>query len=189
MMAHFWIQRDSGEWTAAELDGSTNFMCADGLGTKSSPRAPETSLTAGAGPGAAAVVRRCRPDGDVWAVMAPSDVVVRVNGWPLSLGLCVLRDKDEIRLGDARPCFFSTERLARVETMAEPSSPACCPRCTLPIVGGTLGVRCPRCGVLHHQTDELPCWYGDEDERFTTCANCDQPVTLGTEYQWTPDGL
>ena len=188
-MAHFWIRDNAGEWTTAPLDDGPNVMSPDGLGVKLSTVAEVRTGFSDDTSANAVVVRRHRSAGDTWVLVAPSGTAVRINGWPLHLGLRVLRDRDELRIGDAEPCFFSTERLAHVETMAETASAACCPRCRQPIAGGSPVVRCPRCGVFHHQTDELPCWGGYQGEPFATCGNCDHPVAAEAEFQWTPANL
>jgi hypothetical protein len=189
MMAHFWIPSDSGEWAAARLEQGPMVLHSDGPGMRPRLRSQEAARTDNGMPADAVVVRRYRAESDTWVVVAPSTAAVRVNGWPLHLGLRVLRDRDEVCLGDTEPCFFSTERLARVEAMGEPASPVVCPRCQQPIAGGSPAVCCPGCGVFHHQSEELPCWYGYKDEPFASCAVCDRTAAPGATFQWTPDGL
>lgn len=188
-MAHMWVKRGADGWTPLQLDDGVNLMSADDLGTRLPARAETSASGDGATSAEAVVIRRRRCEGDTWVVAAPPGVGLHVNGWLMRLGLRVLRDKDQLRVGNTGPFFFSTERLPHVETMAEPASPTLCPRCKLPIVGGKLGVRCPRCGVLHHQYDELPCWYGYEGKPFERCTNCDQPVATEGKLQWTPEEL
>jgi len=98
----------------------------------------------------------------------------------------VLEDKDEIRTAGAGSLIFSTERRACVEPFPGMDRPAMCPRCGTEIEVNTPAVRCPGCGVWHHQNidNELPCWTYAE-----TCATCDQPTDLGTDFRWTPEGL
>jgi hypothetical protein len=113
---------------------------------------------------------------------------VHVNGRKTHLGIRVLRDRDEIRLGGDR-IYFSTERTAHVESFAGDAGSAACPRCQQPLTDGAAVVRCPQCSAAHHQDENLPCWCGYEKEPFETCALCDQPAGLDRGYRWTPEGL
>jgi len=45
-------------------------------------------------------------------------------------------------------------------------------------------VRCPQCGVWHHQSDELPCWVYS-----SSCSLCDHPTALDAGYRWIPGEL
>jgi len=138
------------------------------------------------------LVRRGGETVEEWVLMAGNGAGVRVNGEPVWLGLCVLRDRDEITLPGAEPdgthrCFFSTERLARVEPFpGAPAGPVYCARCKLPINRGDLAVQCsnPECGAWHHQSDEFPCW-----TYHTKCALCNQATELDAGYRWTPEEL
>jgi hypothetical protein len=133
-------------------------------------------------PGApAAVLRRHRGSaGESWVLLAPPSV--RVNGIAVDAGMRVLRDRDELVAGGER-CFFSSELLAVVVPMPAAERAVICPRCLLEIVPGSPAVRCPRCSVWHHQTDEYPCW-----AYSPTCSLCQQPSALGAGFQWTPEG-
>ena len=136
-----------------------------------------------------AILRRCDTDsGPRWALLAPPGAKLHFNGDSLRLGIGVLRDRDEIRIedpqGNSRRYFFSTEELARVETLP-PVPSAACPRCKLALMPGDPAVRCPTCGVWHHQTDDRPCWTYAE-----RCAACQsQPTDLAASYRWTPEEL
>ena len=60
-----------------------------------------------------------------------------------------------------RGCSSPPRRRARIETFAGDESP-CCPRCKSAIADGQSVVRCPACGVLHHERDDRRCWtYAD----------------------------
>jgi hypothetical protein len=131
--------------------------------------------------GAASLLRARTPDGACWIVLAGE--AIQVNGSPLGAGIAVLGDRDEIRIGPER-AFFSTERLATVTIYPGGEHAVFCPRCKLEIAAGTPVVRCPSCNVLHHQSDEYPCWTYAE-----RCALCDQPTALDAGFRWTPEEL
>jgi hypothetical protein len=130
-----------------------------------------------------------------WILLAATHAgeTVRCNGMPLTAGLRILRDRDEIRLPGCEPVYFSTERLCRVVPYPAHEKPVICPRCRQPLAG--TAVQCPNvhCGAWHHQSAELPCWTGyvDEGRPFATCALCNRPTTLypEAEFVWTPEGL
>ena len=123
------------------------------------------------------------PGGENWVVLCDTSAVA-VNGVPVTLGIRVLADRDALTAPPVPPVFFSTERLACVESFAGAERPLTCPRCKDPVESGSKVVRCPQCGVVHHQTDELPCWTYAEH-----CALCPQPTALDGAYRWTPEGL
>ncbi len=118
-----------------------------------------------------------------WAVVAGPAAGVRVNGVPLASGVAVLRHRDEIRVAAAAPVYFSAERVAAAENYMGSDSPRC-PRCTLPIEEGQAAVRCPGCGVLHHELADRTCW-----TYAATCALCDQSSDLEAGLRWSPEGL
>jgi hypothetical protein len=122
-------------------------------------------------------------------LLAAEGAPVRVNGLPLLVGVRVLQDRDEIRVGRADSLFFSTESAARVESFSGTGASVMCPRCKQAIAEASEVVRCPGCGVVHHQAKDLPCWSGYEAEPFATCAMCDQPAALDSGFRWTPEEL
>jgi hypothetical protein len=83
--------------------------------------------------------------------------------------------------GTAGRVFFSLERLARVVPF-DGVDKSHCPRCQTVIERGTPAVRCPQCGVWHHESDEFRCW-----TYSPTCALCDQPTELEGSFRWTPE--
>jgi hypothetical protein len=139
------------------------------------------------GASADALILRVRNEADGsssgWAVVSGGNVRVFVNGEPLALGVALLRDRDELRVGGGAAVYFSTERLACAEPCARDDAPRC-PRCAQAIEQGELSVRCPGCGVLHHQRAERECW-----TYLTKCALCDQASDLATGLRWTPEEL
>ena len=118
---------------------------------------------------------------DAWVLLAAPSLGVRVNGRPVVAGIRVLRDHDEIVLGGSR-CFFSTERLARIESFPGADAAVICPRCKRPIQPATPAVRCPGCGTWHHQSDDLTCW-----SYTPTCALCEHVSALDAGFRWQPE--
>ena len=113
--------------------------------------------------------------------MAGAGTEVRVNGIAVAGGLRVLADRDEVVVHGERR-YFSTEQLAEAVPCPARNAALECARCRQAIEAGSRAVRCPRCGVWHHESVALPCWtYAD------TCAVCPQPTDLSTGYRWTPE--
>ena len=153
------------------------------------PTRCELKVPHAASPARALLIRQQTNQGADWVFAGAPEAPLRVNGRPVPIGMRVLRDRDALSVdGGSHWYFFSTERLAQMQPFEETpgAPPPLCPRCKCPVGDGTPSVRCPACGVVHHQTDDLPCWTGYEDERFETCATCDQPATLAAEYRWSP---
>lgn len=176
-MAHLWFQDLPNEWAVIPLE---------------TPRAELASLlvtahgdvpTGDARDGSADAVFLQHGTGNqrAWHLLAAPDAEVWVNGLPVLAGLRVLADRDEIRIDGRDTFFFSTEELARVTPMPVTDKPVMCPRCRQRIEPDTLGVRCPQCGLWHHQSDDLPCW-----TYAPTCALCPQPSALDAGFRWTP---
>jgi hypothetical protein len=188
-MAQAWIRNlpNGAGWLAAVLRENCYAIGARG-------NAPLLAISASASPLDAPSLRQGR--GESWLFLLPSGASAFVNGQRLSLGMRVLRDRDEILLPatlpadgtDAEPqrIFFSTERLAIVEPFAGAARPVICSRCKQIIEVGQLAVRCPngRCGLWHHESAEQPCWTYAEK-----CSNCDQATALDAGYRWTPEQL
>jgi hypothetical protein len=174
-VAQFWVQDEAGAWAVAPLDGEAFELT--GVGVK-----PRGAGKAGLATGL--VLRRQGPDGESWLLLAGPSCNVRVNGLPVALGARVLGDKDEVLVGGAGRLFFSTERLVRVEEFPGVEGGGSCPRCKQAISPQCPAVRCPQCGVWHHQSDELPCW-----TYSPRCALCDHPTELTAGFRWTPEGI
>jgi hypothetical protein len=132
-----------------------------------------------AGDSAAFGLRRSGGEPECWVAIGPP--AVHVNGVALDVGIRVLRDRDELRVGDAR-AYYSSESLPVVVAFPGAERPVFCPRCQQEIPPQSAAVRCPACGVWHHQTDELPCWTYAEH-----CALCDQPTALDGGFRWSPE--
>ena len=154
------------------------------LEMSSPPRAVTPSVWGEHARGAVFLVP-CKSEGEgqpVWVLIAGWEREVAVNGIPLKTGLRVLADRDEIRLGGQEPMYFSAESLATVTIFAGAERPVYCGRCRQELRAGDACVRCPRCGVYYHQTEEFPCWTYAE-----RCAFCPQPTALDTGLAWTPE--
>ena len=119
-----------------------------------------------------------------WVLLAGGDTEVRINGLPLKSGIRVLADRDEIRIAGGETYYFSTETLATVQTFAGADRRLFCPRCKDEIAPGDASVKCPQCRLIHHQSEDRPCWTYAE-----TCAACAQRSDLQHGYRWTPDGF
>lgn len=116
-----------------------------------------------------------------WALIASTNADVRVNSGVVDGGLCVLADRDEIRIGDTA-MYFSTESLATVEPFPGAERPVYCGRCRQLIDIGAPAVRCPGCGVWYNQSAELPCWTYSEK-----CVFCPTLTALDAEFAWSPE--
>lgn len=174
-MAHLWVSEGDG-WIARALTGSTLHLSA---------RGEAVEISAGDEVPVSGVVLICSPSvgTGAWTLVAEQSKPVFVNGERVALGIRALEDRDEIRLGATRPFYFSTERQACVESFSG-GNRIFCARCKLELEEGTRAVRCPACGIWHHQSDELPCWTYSE-----TCTLCPQPTEIGAGFQWSPEGL
>ncbi len=186
-MTHIWLHNpeQSPSWAITRLDGHCKVFCTCDpdthevkvCDTAANANMPATMILY-AGPGHAVS----------WALCANPDTPVYVNGVRLLLGIHILRDRDEIRIGSAPSYYFSYESRSRIETFPAASRPTHCPRCQQVIKPGSAVVRCanPKCRLWHHQDaeTELLCWtYSD------TCAKCTQSTNLEAGYHWTPEGL
>ena len=159
-MAHVWVRegdpREAAEWSPLPLEGESLAVSA-------------------------ARLVRTTDAGGGWVVVGPCSV--SVNGSRLDTGIRVLRDRDELRAAGGR-MFFSSESLAVVVPFPDPGKTTFCPRCKLAIAPGSPAVRCPQCGVWHHQSEELPCWVYS-----VSCSLCDHPTALDAGYRWVPGEL
>ena len=176
-MAHLWVRNETDEWAVASLDGDVFTLLS---------HFPH-------------VARRCPNDGEsalmrsatcdevepIWVLLAGETTSLRVNGSSVVAGIRALGDRDEIRGSSVERCFFSTEHPVAVVPSPDGEQPLFCPRCHLAIDPGTPAVRCPVCGVWHHQNDaEGPCWTYSEE-----CAVCQHDTDLSCGYRWSPEEL
>ncbi len=169
-MAHLWIPQTDG-WAILPLE-------------RASLPLAEVQRAAFADSRGAERVALCRtdPGREEWHLVTAPGTRVAVNGLPVFAGLRTLLDRDEIRTTGLGRVYFSTERLARVESLPEQSREVSCPRCRQRIEAGALAVRCPGCNLWHHQSEDLPCW-----TYAATCAMCEQATAEHTGFRWTPE--
>jgi len=119
-------------------------------------------------------------------LLAPPGCTVWVNQSRVFSGLRVLRHRDAIRIGRAPTLYFTTERLARVETFAGSDEPTHCPRCRSEILPNDAVVRCPGCQVAMHEipAEKRGCW-----SYSPTCCVCGGSTDFTAGYQWHPGSL
>jgi hypothetical protein len=176
-MAHLWVRDEAEQWAVMPLEHAA-------LSLTPGPPRPVASLADARALPANVLMLRTGETDPAWVLVAGSGAGVSVNGMPLAVGIRVLADRDEIRVSSADSYFFSTENLAIVEEFPASDQTLFCPRCKQDIEKGTEAVRCPACGVWHHQTEELNCWtYSD------VCALCAHPTELNGGFRWTPEEL
>ena len=148
------------------------------------PPRPVACLSGSRGLPANVLLLRASEKDCTWVLIAGVGAEVSVNGMPLATGIRVLSDRDEIRVSSADSYYFSTESLASVEAFPASEHTLFCPRCKQEIDKGAAAVKCPACGVWHHQTEELNCWtYSD------ACALCAHPTEMNGCFRWTPEEL
>lgn len=182
-MAHLWMQDAEGAWgvlalSADELDlRQLAARVGDERGERRSGDAARAAAPAGR-------LLQITADPTEWALLASPQAEISINGLPVQVGIQILTDRDEVRIGSSDSMFFSTECLARCEPLPPADRPLFCPRCRQPIETGSLAVRCPQCALWHHQSAELPCW-----TYSPTCALCPQPTELDAGFRWTPEDL
>ena len=177
-MAHLWIREPASEWSILPL--AEEAYALDAV----PPRALSARPAIASDIDRVLLVRSAAEEAEAWFVVAPGHGETHVNGLPLVLGVHALSDRDEIRLAGTEPVFFSTETLAEVVSFPESPQPVICPRCVLPIEAGSAAVRCPRCGMWHHENEERHCW-----TYARTCYACPQPTALDAGYSWSPEEL
>jgi hypothetical protein len=166
-MAEIWFEH-RGSWTVHSLRGA---------------RVALGELFGAAANGITLV--RCLLGGkERWAVVMSPRTIMNINGINMPmLGMHIVNDKDRAKLVGAS-FFFSSEKLARVETRSANAGAAVCARCRGPIAPSAEIVACPACGSLHHETQTLPCFSYAE-----TCAVCLGPTALDGAYRFFPGDL
>ena len=194
-MAQMWSELEQGagqrgRWGVVSLEGQ-----AEALALTGNPSRPLARMADPAGPEGAYIIRHDGHSGKArWILYASPAAKVTVNGRPVGLGMRALRDRDEIALSRACHLVFTSDSMPRVELFGGMDHDVDCPRCTLPIKAETPAVRCPNCGVWHHEyhaadvedaDDDRLCWtYGP------TCgAGCPQTTALDAGPGWTPEDL
>lgn len=173
------FHKRAGRWCLAPVDASPSLLRLDPVSVTPSAA---TDLNS-----AADACLLVRVDGhNRWAALVAGDVALRHNGVPVAARLRVLEHRDALALdgleGDGA-LFFTTEELAHVEPFAG-AEPVSCPRCHRHVHPGHAAVRCPSCGVVHHESADRNCWTYAE-----VCALCSQPTALDAGLRWTPEEL
>ncbi len=150
-MAVLWVRLEGGEvpWGAAKLGAGERVVLTG------QQEQPCRLMLEGEGLGAGAGL--LSSDGQEWVLVCRGGREVRVNGMPVVLGMRVLQDRDEVVVR-GQQYYFSRERLPVVEVFPGVGRAVFCPRCKQEIRAGVLAVRCPACGLWHHETSELNCW-------------------------------
>lgn len=173
-MAHLWLRCSENDWAVLMLEPR-------GLDLTTSPPRCLNSTAEVVSDAACQLVASAAG----WSLLVAPRCEVRVNGEAVPTGLRLVEDRDEIRVGrEGVRAYFSTELLACVEPLPGGDRELFCGRCKQAIAEGADSVRCPACGVWHHQDEELPCWLYAE-----ACSLCDQPTVLDGQFRWTPEGL
>jgi hypothetical protein len=176
-MSVIWSKITTGGWGAQRLDGALYDLTSDSV-----RRADEAPA---AGEGAARLMRASAAGSPVWALIAPADSGVRVNGSAVAAGLAVLSDRDEIRMGGGAR-YFSTESLAEVAPFHGSGRTVYCGRCRQPVLPNTPSVICPGCQIVYHQyqndSESLLCWTYSEK-----CNFCTTQTALDAGFKWAPE--
>jgi hypothetical protein len=171
-MAQLWVS-DRGDWCVVLLDREELMLASVAEAAGGAPG------WVGRGP---SVIRTGGPERGTWALVESGATGVRVNGLRLLGGLRALRDRDEVLVPGLGRLFFSTERAAKIESMPVAEREVCCPRCKQPIVTGGSAVRCPGCGLWHHEADTLSCWSYESQ-----CAHCGRATSFDAGFAWSPE--
>lgn len=181
-MSHVWIADEEGTWSPTELEHETYLLSGSGLTdpaeTGTPPADPDLPR-----------LHRVTNGQSAWAVMHSPEAPLWLNGDVLPAGIRLLTDRDELlfRPGGDIPLvrvYFSTEALAQVQHFPEGMKSTVCPRCKQRLDEGDEAVRCPACGMWHHQREDRQCWTYAEH-----CAMCDCGTDLDQGYRWTPEEL
>jgi hypothetical protein len=177
-MAHLWLQNEDPEWVAHTLSGcefNLRNLLIQTIGHR--PFAEQA-------PSGVHLMKSENNDEDCWVILAGQGSDININGLPLFAGLHILRDRDEIRWSTEGLAYFSSEELAAVVDLPNGDRKIICPRCKQEIAPETPAVKCPRCGIWHHQSEELPCYTYAEN-----CATCTRKTRLDIGYEWEPEEL
>ncbi|MEK6409094.1 MAG: PHD finger domain-containing protein [Acidobacteriota bacterium] len=177
-MAHLWVRDEAERWAVLPLGHEAFTLAAN------PPQPIRRPLGEGDAFSSILLVSARGAQSPDWVLVAAARSGVSVNGVPLAAGMRVVVDRDEIHIPGAGSLYFSTESLARVEELPGSGQTLFCPRCKQGIENASSAVKCPGCGVWHHQTEELNCWTYSE-----VCALCAQPTDLSAGFQWTPEEL
>lgn len=168
-MSHLWLKDETDQWAVFLLTRRCSF---DQLTAE--------SLSNTEGSGKASLVPTRDESNQQWHLVTELRVRIRVNGLPLMTRIRTLRDRDQISLAGTS-AYFSTEERARRIPFPGADRKLFCARCRQELMTGSVAVKCPQCGIWHHQSEELPCWTYAEH-----CGLCSQPTDLDAAYRWRP---
>jgi len=180
-MAHFWFHVNSVHhcWSIVQL-----FETVKGYSLGGDPLAP-VCIVNGSGATAYVSAHNTSQQQTRWVLYSAVSSHVYVNGVHLNLGIYILRDKDELIVDNCGPLLFASYVPACIVEFPGMDNPVTCPRCKVLITKGYPSVKCPTCGIWHHQSKEKPCFTYAE-----TCAYCKkQKTSLDIDYDWTPEDL
>lgn len=111
-MAHFLVETKQrrGGWAVVPLAGDNEayFLTGDPANPVMTNGGDECS------PSAVYVIRHNECNGDKWKLFAAPEAEIYLNGRRVSFCMQVLKDKDELRIGQSPVLHFSTARLAGV---------------------------------------------------------------------------
>jgi hypothetical protein len=170
------FHKSGGQWRLLSVTESPSLLRFDPVGVD-----PAGAATARTDANACLLVRVAGQER--WAALVAEDAALLHNGARVAACLRVLEHRDALALGGGPSLFFSTEEPARVETFTA-DAPVACPRCRGEVRPGDAVVRCPSCGVVHHEAGDRRCWTYCE-----FCALCPQPTALDAGLRWTPEEL
>lgn len=176
-MAHLWIHSAARGWEELQLPTDREVQLTSDPQHLLNPRDTDPEPTA-----SIRLLADASEAEPVWILIAAHGEDVWINDAPLALGIWRLTDRDEIRIPGAEPIYFSTENPAQIEPFD--GDPVTCPRCRTAISSGSPSVRCPGCGVAHHQSEELGCW-----TYASHCALCPETTNLDAGYRFRPEDL
>ena len=109
-MAHFLVERQEQDgWAVVPLVGDSEayFLTGDPANPVMTNGGDEC------GPSAVYVIHHSESNGDKWKLFAAPDAEVYLNGRRVAFCMQVLKDKDELRIGQSPRLRFSTERMVR----------------------------------------------------------------------------
>ncbi len=177
-MAHLWLQNGAREWTAHPLEDDECSLEAI------LNEVPEHTPAVDSAPSDVKLLKTKIDSQDNWILVAGNGSETSINGIPLALGICSLRDRDEIRWSPDGFVFFSLEELAAVVDFPQNDRKIICPRCKQEIKPGTPAVLCPSCKIYYHQSEQFPCYTYAEN-----CGTCTRKSNLDSGYEWTPEQM
>jgi len=134
-MAHLWIKDERDGWSVVPLDAPAFAL------SQNPPRRMRVSDESVA---RALLVQQSGANPLRWLLLSHPGEDVRSNGDATTLGVRVLKDRDEINVACLGAFFFSTESLARVDAFSGATQKIFCPRCRQVIDEGAACASCSK---------------------------------------------